>query len=371
MRLIVLLCALASTLLFAPGGAVAAPVTIGVCDPAAATAEGDPVTVTLPDDSAFKAGQAVAIQVNDGRVQDPASPVAFGHVPICALFPDEEGNPGPRAEWIFCLEREKFACEDDSGYSQIDGKSFNARDRARLAWIFSSADVATPTSRAQAQTLVWCVTDNVAPNATHAEAVAYYAARGIMVNGTCPDWTSIDPTLPAEPDAQLTPVTGDVNVGQTARVRLDTTATPITMVADHGTLDVCADSGNGTLTDGQLTLDTTKPVFLCLTWTDPGVATISAERHGVSSPDMEFWQHVANPSQCQALLRQETAPSSLHANVKLVFNPLPLTPTAAAAKLPATGRAMSDALVAAALLIAGGLVLVTSAARPVGNAKMD
>lgn len=354
--------------------AQAAPVTTPVCDPASAAREGDPASVTIPDDAVFRAGKAVPVQVNDGRVQRPGDPRAFGHVPVCTLVPTEDGRPRDRPEWMFCLEREKFACEDEPGYNEVDGAAYGPAERARFAWVYDHADLATPTGRAEAQAKLWCVTDHKAPNQPHAEAIAYYAQRGIAITGVCPNWPAIDPALPPDPEAHLTGPTDPAPASGTARFTLEATVTRLRLTATGGaTLTVCPDSGNGTLDGDVLTHDVKRPVRLCVTRAEPGTVTITAERHDIPSPHMEFWQYTPDPRHCQVLLRREPTPSTVHATAtaRFIASPTtsvppstptppatPTTPHPAGHELAATGIGdIWELAGAAAVLLAAGTLL--------------
>ncbi|ADD45934.1 LPXTG cell wall anchor domain-containing protein [Stackebrandtia nassauensis] len=347
----------------------AAPVTVDVCDPASAQAKGDPTSVTLPDDGVFARGKAVALQVNDGRVVDPEDRFAYGHVPVCAILPTEDGRPEPRAEWMFCLERTKYACEDEPEYGQVDAHQFSARDRARLAWVFRDATLTTPTERAEAQSRVWCVSDKLPSRAVNTDAVEYYEKRDLTITGTCPDWDALDPTLPEDPQLDLHAVKETVKIGGTARFELTSTADPVTVTATGGKLSVCPDSGNGELDGDTLRLDTDKPVQLCVKRDRPGKVSVSAERHGIASADMEFWQYTSDPRNCQVLLRGESAPSSLHASAAARFedNPKPSPTSSASADgdddLPSTGTSLTWPTLLALAAMAAGIAAIVIARR--------
>ena len=300
--------------------ASAAPVTIGGCTADTGSTDTATITVTL-DDSALATGVVIPLHDRVGKVNGfyngiTYDPLALDNAmssPVCGV--QKVAGGALKYGWLYCTEKPLNVC-GNAPWLQNNGASsptLTTLDKARLAWLLDNelalgtpqeASNRTQASRAQRQRLVWCVSEHLAANAP---APAYLAPfEGAL---TCPDWTTIDPTLNLNPQVAVTAAPAAATVGAPVTFTVNTNISPLKIdTVGLDTVALCAPQAGVTYAGGMLTVAGAlagKQVPLCATKAAPGTGSLTATIANLSVSTLQFWQRAARTDACQGMLSTE------------------------------------------------------------------
>ncbi|MFB9371183.1 LPXTG cell wall anchor domain-containing protein [Kitasatospora albolonga] len=306
--------------------------TVTACDPNT-TRPGSPQQVQV-DPAWLEGGRMVAVMNNPGTVNPglgapPPTPGIFYGTPLCVVGPLVNGVP-QAARWVFCLNHPLAACGEAPfvrGGTEGAKEPLTALQRARVAHLLSPgvADYSTSSTRGLMAQRIWCVTENLPAGAPLPDPDRY---PGV----TCPDWGTIDPTLPAEPALTLT-AGPDAEAGAEIPFELTSTAGRVRVTAT-GTdgLTLCQ-GAPGTLTDGLLELPAgTTATRLCARRADGGSGAVRVEG-AETVTDPQFLIPTETPERCQGYVDTVGSRRTLTASGTANWRPA-TTPPVVQAPLP-------------------------------------
>lgn len=301
-------------------------VTVPLCQ--AVTVGGQQVTaITFPAGSAvanaYDAGQAIAIQGNNGTLvnvgQNPAiakgiltaagtfdSGSTGGIVPLCAAIKSGDGEASaPQSAWRFCTDKNLTACTNQAGAKIDSNPKLSSEKSNQILYLLGHLPQSTTHERAFLQAQVWCISDG----ALFTSATDYF--NGQLGNNWPTDSEKATGCLKDIPTTAASAFSGTASIAVTGSSPVATgahvtfTVTPTFpghfefSVTPGASIVQCADPTTAGATSADLNDTANLETTVCVTSSAAQSVTLTVKGRYLASAASATWYWPGQSSSCQ------------------------------------------------------------------------